>query len=771
MNRINLNGLWKAKGFLKQYNNFEETENVCEDCISFDALVPGNIQLDMARAGILPEDLYYSENIRLLEKYELYQWWYYRDFYLPVDFDLIENDAILDFSGVDTAAYYYINGQLIGKSQNMLVEHIFDIGKYLKKGKNFIVVRLDSPIKRASENEYYDYMLSLPQSFPGLTVRQAPHMYGWDIMPRAITAGLWKDVIIKLLPKTRFENYYLAPFSPDDKNVWLWFDYRVKISPEDYKRYYILIEGCCGESKFAFTERIDFFTNTARFPVDKVKLWYPIGYGEQPLYNVRIILTDGKKNIDEKVFKFGIKLLKPIGKDNAGDKFIFRLNGVSIMVKGTNYVPADVFHSRDKNRFAEILNNIIDSNCNLVRCWGGNVYESNEFFDMCDEKGIMVWQDFAMACGIYPLDGEFTNELKEEIKKVSLRLRNHVSLVLYAGDNECDLIYNYYKFNPSLNKLTRNIIPDELFKYDPFREYISSSPYFTKEIIEKYPSSEREKHLHENHLWGQRDYYKNNYFLNDKSDFVSEIGYMGCPSPESIKKFISEENIGKFDSDECILHSTAPFGKNGPFAYRNKLMTDQIKVMFDEIPSNIFDYALASQISQAEADKFFIEHIRQQKFIKSGIIWWNIQDGWPQFSDSVIDWYGEKKLAYYYIKQAQQNVCVSMGENDGENIPVYITNDTLQQIKGLLVVKDTKKNIILTQNFECGKNLSENVAQIPLLCSEYKVYLLQIELSDGKIFTNHYTQGSVPFNFKEYKSDLDIIANHYGTFSIKDIIK
>ncbi len=370
-----------------------------------------------------------------------------------------------------------------------------------------------------------------------------------------------------------------------------------------------------------------------------------------------------------------VELVRSEITDVYGGDFHFLVNGVKIFCKGSNWVPADAFHSRDQARYEQMLELFNDTNCNILRAWGGNVYEDHAFFDLCDRMGIMVWQDFAMACATYPLDEEFLNVMRQEAESVVAKLRQHPSLILWSGDNECDqFAMNNFNVDPGMNRLTREILPQVVHRLDPYRPYLASSPYVSQAVWE----TKNERLLPENHLWGPRDYYKSSFYAESPAHFVSETGYHGCNSLSSMKTFISPDKLWPWqDNAEWLAHAYEPIGPGGPYSYRIKLMADQTAEMFGSQPENLEDFILASQISQAEAKKFFIELTRYKKWRRSGVIWWNMIDGWPQFSDAVVSYDFIKKLAYHYIKRVQQDLCLMFDEIDRWNIRLHASNDTL----------------------------------------------------------------------------------------------
>ncbi len=295
--------------------------------------------------------------------------------------------------------------------------------------------------------------------------------------------------------------------------------------------------------------------------------------------------------LDEKKQKLGIRTAELIrtettSKEDPGE-FVFRINGEKIFVRGTNWVPLDALHSRDRNHLEDVFQMVTDLNCNMIRCWGGNVYEDHAFFDLCDENGIMVWQDFAMGCTVYPLDNSFKEKIREEAINLVLKLRNHSSLVLWCGNNEDDSAMKWAKINrikPELDDISRVVLSRVIWEYDPIRPYLPSSPYYSPEY-----DYEGKDNRPERHLWGPRGYHKDPFYIDIDAHFVSEIGYHGCPNLSSLERMFTKESVypwtreGEWNEEwQCkavIPHPDAPFTVN-----RNDLMTKQVNIIFGECP-------------------------------------------------------------------------------------------------------------------------------------------------------------------------------------------
>jgi beta-mannosidase len=425
---------------------------------------------------------------------------------------------------------------------------------------------------------------------------------------------------------------------------------------------------------------------------------------------------------------------------------------------GSNWVPVDSYHSRDKARIPQIMELLDDIGCNALRCWGGNIYEDPLFYRYCDEMGIMVWQDFAMACGVYPTDNDFKEVIYREAVQVIRLLRQHPSIILWAGDNECDQFVagDGYGRDPNLNRLTREVYPDAVYNEDPTRPFLPSSPYIDEDAA-KLP----QEYLSENHLWGPRDYYKSEFYKGSLAHFASEMGYHGSVSVKSMKRFISPGKLWPWqDNDEWLVHAASPeTGKDGSYVYRIELMAKQIKELFGVIPDNLEDFVLASQISQGEAKKFFVELFRIQSH-RSGIIWWNLIDGWPQFSDAVVDYNFYKKLAYYYLRQSQRPLILTFTEPKNWWLTLCASNLCgTGPLEFSYRVRDfASGDTVLSGQGVCNDQETFELAALPYSQGEKKIYLIDWE-SGAYSGRNHYLAGNPPFDLAFYR---DFLKKTYG---------
>jgi len=436
-------------------------------------------------------------------------------------------------------------------------------------------------------------------------------------------------------------------------------------------------------------------------------------------------------------------------------EFVFVVNGVKVFAKGTNWVPLDAFHSRDLQHLKPTLDMLVDLNCNMVRCWGGNVYESDAFFDLCDEHGVMVWQDFAFACAIYP--DEIIPAVRQEAEEVVRRLRNHASLVLWCGNNEIDHTYFWtgMGIDPNTDKISRQVLAEVVRRQDPFRSYLPSSPYVGPEAMRLGGDANLTP---EQHLWGPRDDFKGAFYTGSQAHFVSEIGYHGCPDRRSLEQMMEPNYLWPWqDNEQWLTHAVRPLPRMTDYNYRIPLMAKQIAVLFDTVPDNLDDFILASQISQAEALKFFIERWRQRKWRTTGILWWNLRDGWPIISDAIVDYYHRKKLAYVYIKRVQTDVCAMLSEAEDGVHTLIVVNDTLHPVAGEVEVTDADSgNQLLHAAFTVepnGKSVAGSVPQV----QQPAMWLIRWKLSDGSAFLNHYLAGNRPFLLEQYRRWMNLL--------------
>ena len=771
------------------------------DAKTISATVPGNVDIDLMAAG-LEDDPRVGNNNALTRKWESYQWCYSSSFNAPVPEP--GKKYHLWFGGIDTIADIWLNGEYVGRAENMMIEHSYDVTDILK-AENTLQVIIQSSVIYGRAPFFGSISFGHSASPESVNIRKAPHMFGWDILPRVVSAGLWRSVELRTIEPLHFRDVYWMTADVDTKagTAELYADMQVAL-PEEYQdrcsAVFTLSRN--GKTVYKASQPLVFHAMRQKIQLGDVDFWWPRGYGDPALYDARCEIVDENGSVlatDSQ--KVGIRTVKldfnEINLPEDPGRFCFVINGEPVFVRGTNWVPLDALHSRDVQWVDETVKLCADMNCNMIRCWGGNVYEDHRFFDLCDEYGIMVWQDFTFACNAYPQDAGFGQKIWDETKSVVVKLRRHPSIALWSGNNEID--YSLRRaiacFDPDPNRdnVSRNVIAQVVWEFDPSRPFIPSSPYYTEEVWKR--GFIDYEHLPENHLWGPRGYYKTPFYTEAGCVFVSEIGYHGAPdisslrmmmSPDCVYPWLTKKEvcakekvyhaaegaivgngssqakerglvINPMDPDknwneEWLTKSVRRFPELGKTYDRNNLMINQQNLLFGSCPSDLEEFVFASQVVQAEAMKYFVELWRGQKFSpKTGIIWWNIKDGWPDISDAVVDYYFHKKLAYDYIANVQRSVCcMMMDAKDGVH-PLVAVNDTKDPVEGSVKVTDIASGkTVYKGRFEVAANGRAELPGIPEKVGKQGVYLIDYKVGEEE-FRNHYLYGSAPFKLSDYR--------------------
>ena len=767
---LSLNGEWELFRFSAHNSPVEEPIQL-NAYTPIPAEVPGMAQRDLMRAGVLPKDIYFGQNISLLRKYEVYEWWYRKKFH--ADKAELWQQPVLCFDGVDCCATYYLNGERVGSSRNALIPHEFGVAEALRKGENELVVHIASPIAQAKGWTYDPLLGAHEVGYESLYVRRPASSYGWDILCRAVTSGIWRGARLEYRPATRFTQSYLVTHACDARQARLRLFYEFDTDLPNFEGLTLRLEGGCGASAFDLTRPVTFSAGQWSFAVENPELWWPAGYGAQNLYRVRLSLWKDGQLLCEKRDTIGIRTVElrrtELTTPEKPGEFVFLVNGEKIFCKGSNWVQLDALHCEDAERYEPALALFRDTHCNMLRCWGGNVYEDDRFYELCDAYGILVWQDFGMACGIYPQTQAFQLEMGWEAVTVIRKLRQHPCIALWSGDNECDQNWRGRGLDPNDNALTRKVLPEAVLRCDGARPYLPSSPYMGPEAVRGglYDC------MPEDHLWGPRNYFKSDFYTKAKCHFVSEIGYHGCPNKSSIERFIPKEKLWPWQDEvnpDWLLHCSCPTGKpGGPYSGRNHLMANQIAQFFGAHAQDLDDFVLLSQIAQAEAFKFFIEWARAQAWRKTGVLWWNMIDGWPQFSDAVVDWYFGKKLAYWYIRRSQAHLCLMMAEPRDWRLPLLACNDTLEARRGTFRLWDADTGeTLLAGDFGAPANGNAELGRVRMESTAHRLLLMEWQ-AGGERGVNHYLYGQPPFDPAKYRGWLAKIAALDGTFEAEKV--
>ncbi len=739
------------------------------------ATVPGNVEIDLESAGII-EDPMRGDNVYELRKYESYQWWYQRAFSKP---DVPEGHRIeLSLEGIDCIADIWLNDVRIARVENMFVEHHFDITELVSE-KNELYICIYATVLEARKHIRNNFGVRYDALAEAVSVRKAPHMFGWDIMPRLVSAGLWRDVSLEIIPPTYWENVYWVTKNVDveSRKASLYVDWEFATDRLDIDDLSMEIS-LEREGRIAFKKSVKIYTTVSRERIEGLEhmdFWWPRGFGDPNLYQATVTLRDTNGVVlCENRQQIGIRTVELLRSEvntpeNPGE-FVFVVNGEKVFIKGSNWVPLDALHSRDIQHVDGAVDMLADLNCNMVRLWGGNVYESDVFYDLCDRKGIMVWQDFTMGCTTYPQSAEFGEKVRKEAQKAILRLRNHASIVLWAGNNENDVSLNWSDdqshIDPNTDIISRQVLPLAVREYDPKTPYLPSSPFISSEVFKLNQRIDPEASP-EMHLWGPRGYYKAPFYTANSAKFVSEIGYHGCPSRESLEKMMEPGFVypwkegfqwnEQWQAKAVMSHPHAETGRD-----RNNLMIKQVSVLFGEVPTDLDTFIVASQVVQAEAMKYFVEFWRMNKFDRNGILWWNLRDGWPIISDAIVDYYGNKKLAYSYIKKVQTDVCVMIGDEGlvegapGAGHPIVVVNDTREAVTGKLTIKNADtEGVVFSDSFHVEKN-GKSLKGYLSAPGKTTLWLIEWEVK-GEVYTNHYLAYEPPLSLEQYINWKDLL--------------
>ncbi len=720
------------------------------------AQVPGDAYLALQDAGVLP-DLMRGTNVFAALKYEQCEWKYVRTFDAPV---LKAGErAELVFDGVDTRATYTLNGEVLGRSANMFIPHRFDVTGRLKPVGNTLEVLIASPLGR-------DLLNVLGRSRVGGTdvegIRKAQHSFGWDIMPRVVCGGIWRSVHLDILPPERFGDVFwiVERVNAKAKTADVCVQCQV-LAPRRRLHESTLRVALSrnGRTVAARAHPYRFAQTFDRMRVKDADLWWPRSAGKAELYDATAELLDGDGRVLARdVRKIGLRTVRLERADWHSEEdpgtFRFIVNGSPVYMHGCDWSPMDAFHSRDAQHLQKCLDMLVDLNCNMIRIWGGGVYEPDALYDFCDRNGILVWQDFMMGNVEPEQNDSFAKTIADEARSVVVRLRSHPCLALWCANNEQDRsVASHWGENapdPAGDRISRKTLPRVLRDFDPFTPYIPSSPWWTPDVVAG------KAKLSQDHLWGPRaQYFKGAFWTANTPTFVSETGYHGCPNVESLKKMMTPECVypwpdakDKFSfNSEWQCKATVAYPEQGPGGGgngRNSLMPKQAAVLFGQTPDRLEDFVLASQHAQAEALKTWIELSRSRKGRTWGLLWWNLRDGWPILSDGVVDWYFGKKQAYAAIRQSSQDELVMIRDDR----KVIAVNDRFHAVKGTVRITDWESGkVAMVRSFEVAANATAELGAIAW--SGQGVFLIEAEM-DGDRLRNYYLYGDPPFDFTRF---------------------
>ena len=654
--------------------------------------VPSVVQQSLYENGLIPHPYLGMVENQLLWISD-HPWDYTLHF--DADKELFEKENVeLCFEGLDTYAEVSLNGYELFSADNQFREWKADAKPFLKEKDNLLEVhfiRYDSTQLAL----YEQHQPKLPEKYA--VSRKAPYQHGWDWAPRYKNVGIWKPVKLMGWNEAKLDYAYISTCYADSDSAWLWLRYGIDNRMDEAEfQVELSMSSHQDESFFLNQEKTLSFpakplkTGTHQIslivPMRNPQLWWPNEMGEQPLYDFEVVLKKGNTVLDSEKFKTGIRTFEMVDEpDSIGRAFYFKVNGVPMYAKGANYVPEEMIETWiNADNTLKLLQMAKDAHFNMLRVWGGGIYPSDDFFNICDSLGILVWEDFMYAGSMYPFDEAFLENARIEAEEQVRRLASHPSLALWCGGNEISEGYYNWGWQKSLNwseeddqaikagydQLFETILPEAVTLYDGTRPYWPSSP--SKGWGR--PESLTEGDVHYWGVWwGEQPY---EMYREKVGRFNSEYGYQSYPDYSTLLKIAEGEELSK-DAEVIAAHQKHARG--------TRQIDDFIQRYYpDAQPKDFEEYVHLSQLSQAYGMEIAIEAHRTAKPYNMGTLYWQLNDAWPVTSWSSIDYYGNPKVLQERLKTLFAPVLLSLDKKD---YGVFVTSDLLRNINGTLSVK------------------------------------------------------------------------------------
>ena len=612
------------------------------------ASVPGSVYHDLMQNGKM-DDPFWRDNFPKALKRMDHDYEYKTEF--AADKALLKSDAVLlRFEGIDTVADVFLNGEKLGRTENMHRTFEFEVKDLLKEEGNELRVLLHSPTRFIKEEYKHNVADGSEEAMVGFANLRKTHcMFGWDWGPRLPDAGLWRPVKLLGIEKARVDSVYVTQKHEDGK-VTLHFDVDADVyDREALMGYTVLITDPDGKETLCKG-------SPEEIVIERPQLWWPNGFGAQPLYTVEVRLYAGGKQVDAWKKRIGLRTLTMhIEKDAYGESFAHEVNGVQLFAMGADYIPEDsIFPRINEARTRELLRQCKEAHFNTIRVWGGGYYPDDWFYDACDEMGLMVWQDFLFACAVYNLTDEFEDNIRAEFADNIKRLRHHASLALWCGNNEMEMFVERGLWvktpiqKSDYVKMYEYILPKVLKELDPQTFYWPASPSSGGGFDD--PNGFDRGDVHYWDVWhGNVPFtdYRRYYFR-----YLSEFGFQSFPSVETVKTFALPEDCNPFSYVmEKHQRNNAANGKIMNYLYQTYLY-----------PTSFDAFVYASQLLQADAIRYGVEHFRRNRGRCMGAIYWQLNDCWPVISWASIDYCGRWKALHYAAKRFFRPLTLSCAE-------------------------------------------------------------------------------------------------------------
>ncbi len=748
---LSLSGIWQlcwqdtGKGKINESNELWNSAVSCQ--------VPGDVHIALTEAGVIEDPLLdvNNEKCKWMEEKEF---WYKKTFF--VEEEVLKDHTELVFEGLDLTADIWLNGQYIGSHNNAFIEKMIDVTETIKVGENTLMVRIDDGVYGVKDKplDLMEHSWNAEQPYRAW-MRKPQFVYGWDWTIWMPTCGIWKDVTLNSYEAavirdvnvvTAFEGKEITKADKVSLEVAVDVEalkngaYTLTCEVSSDTRYEAAEVKAIVKKDISITSSAD-KNNAEKLTVELTnpKLWWPKGSGDQYLYQVKVSLADAEGCVlQETCQKHGLRTVS-IREDVLDEKsksFTYVINGQPIFAKGANHVPADCFPGRitdEKNR--KLLEMAAEANMNMIRVWGGGIYESNGFMEACDEIGLMVWHDFMFACAYYPDHvPEFYEEIRTEATAAIKRLRSHASLIGWSGNNEIQEMYLSAK-NSGKNfpwyggTLYEELLPALVKEYCPDRIYRESSPFGGEEPTSYDMGDQHTWHFTHRPNW---EHYLDLWRFTDFDfKFLSEFGIIGAMNLESAKKCISKENLYR-NSDAWKHHTNT--------SVEHKLLDIFVEKYFGlEENIDLQEFILKSQVLQGEMMRHVYDELRSRKFRCSGVLLWTLSDSYGIHNWSVIDYYLKKRPIYYYMKRSLAPVNVSfMGYEvqtfDGMAGYQEYYKDAPQPVE-VLITSDELSNKDITVEYKMmtfdGKVIKSGKAEQNMEANSV-AKVMQVEISDIK---------------------------------------
>ncbi|MDC7250632.1 MAG: hypothetical protein PQJ49_12010 [Sphaerochaetaceae bacterium] len=705
MNIQKLNGIWNCYPI-----------NAKTNIKNLKAKIPGSIYEALIDNKII-EDPYYSDNEQKQMWIGKTDWVFERSFTLDSNF-IEESKISLICEGLDTLCDVYLNNTLIGVCDNQFRRWEFDVSPYLDKKENKLKLIFKQTYDYMKSNQDKRYLNATgvgQHRIDGSNrIRKSQCNYGWDWGPMCVTCGIVGSIYLE---KVNTPKIIINKINQEHREDYVKLNIGYKVSNHNLlKESFVIQTDIILNDKIISRKQNNFDTDTIEFEIKNPKLWWTHDLGSQSLYTVSIsIINEKNKALSFDSRRIGLRKVELQQKvDRWGKSFTFYLNDIPIFIKGANWIPADTFPTRlDKKDYLYLVDSCVDVNMNMIRVWGGGIYEKDCLYDFCDEKGILIWQDLMFACSAYPsFDQAWVENVSIEISDQVSRLFHHPSIALWCGNNEIEQI-NEELIGNTFGKMTwneycqlfDNIIPSLITRIDTDRAYWPSSPHTPDgNRLEANNPKSGDAHLWE--VWHGRKPFE--WYRESEHRFVSEFGFQSFPQPSVLKDFLkpNERNINSYAMD---LHQRSPIGNDAIIQYM---------LSWFQLPHNITMTFWLSQILQGLAMKYAIDHWRRSKPRCMGTLYWQLNDCWPAASWSSIDWKGNWKALHYFAKRFYNPISITAVESKEENsCSIWVVNDNLEQIKADIVcnLMNANGDIIWsksTQNYQIDSLSSTMVEKI-----------------------------------------------------------